>query len=102
MKLPDYATCDQCGEWHDACLRVVGGAVLCANCVSSDKRKPQSKCAICGELARCEKHHVAGRGAPMILRICLNCHAILSSLQYDWVGWPHERAPVRYLIQSVR
>ncbi len=102
-RLPEYCVCAQCGELDPACLRVVSGRVLCANCSNNSKRKPQ-QCAICGRRSACENHHVAGRTQirSVRLRICLNCHRILSARQYEWVGWPNEFHPVRYLIQGVR
>src|SRR5260221_2876503 len=101
MAVPEYSVCKRCGEIDGASLRMVKGHVLCANCAATGK---SARCSTCGKLARCESHHIAGRLyiPPIRLRICLNCHAILSARQYAWVGWREgEYHPVRYLLQGI-
>lgn len=115
--LPEYASCERCGEYAAAALRVVtehrherehGEAnaserhILCANC--TDTTHTQRRCAICGGMLPSELHHVASeRQHPtLLLPVCLNCHRILSARQYRWhPAWRTEAHPLAYVLQGV-
>jgi hypothetical protein len=100
--LPDYATCERCGEYAAATLRAVAGHVLCENC--HDTYHARHRCAICVSVLPSELHHVASaRQCPTLtLRVCLNCHRLLSERQYRWhPAWRTESHPLRCVVQGV-
>lgn len=81
---PDYASCTECDEYRQAALRksAIG---LCHNC--ADNAHPRGYCWACKrEDLPLERHHLAGRRhANFTVPICLNCHALLSRRQYEWL-----------------
>ena len=100
--LPEYAACEHCNEYRRVTLRVARGPVLCRNC--ADRKHPQRRCAICHQVAPSELHHVASeRQHPhLTLRVCLNCHALLSDRQARWPSaWRREPHVVRCIVQGV-
>jgi hypothetical protein len=95
--------CTRCGECWTAALRRAGG--LCLNC--ADTTHPRLKrCLVCLRAdVPSEFHHVATeRQHPTFgLRLCLNCHAILTRHQVnDWhPSWKTEKHPVRCVLQGL-
>jgi hypothetical protein len=100
--LPEYAACEQCGEYYRAALRIIGGLVICANC--ADTHHPRRRCMICARVLPCQAHHVASkiRYPYFTTPLCLNCHRILNTRQYRWRrDGSAERHPIRYLVRGV-
>src|SRR5258707_322889 len=102
-ELPEYASCEQCKEYHRVTLRLcAGGRVLCANC--ADTTHPRRRCPICWRVAAFEAHHVASerQHRTLTLRICLNCHSRLSAQQRTWPpAWRTGPHPIRCIVQGV-
>jgi hypothetical protein len=98
--LPEYASCELCGEYQLAALRKQSGMVICANCADHEHRI--GPCAVCNRDGPVEQHHVAGkRHAPDTLQVCLNCHAVLSRRQYQYhPSWRSDVRPNLFLAQG--
>lgn len=95
--------CRLCGERDAHALR--RRMSMCQNCMNNDRRR--GVCCICVKDTPLENHHVAGaKHAPDTLPVCLNCHAILSQLQYGWhPSWGDKDSRTRpglFLIQGHR
>src|SRR5262245_32635773 len=77
--------CTTCGECWTAALRREGG--LCLNCADEAAEAPHPRLARCLGCLRTnvpsEFHHVASKRqhAAFGLRLCLNCHAIVTHRQ---------------------
>ncbi len=80
LRLPEYASCPRCGEYHIEALRRGG---LCANCAYVDPAKGRGPCLVCGGSdLPLQDHHIAGRRkSDVTVPICLNCHSVLSRRQ---------------------
>ena len=95
--------CAKCGECWTAALRREGR--LCLNC--ADATHPRlARCPLCHkEQVPGEFHHVASarQHATFGLRVCLNCHAILTLRQETaWhQSWQKEDHPVRCMVQGL-
>lgn len=83
--LPEYASCERCGEFfQDALRRPVASddhVCLCHNC--ADVVHKRGTCAVCMRVAPIEEHHIASRrqNPELTIATCLNCHGILSQRQ---------------------
>lgn len=77
----DYPVCPSCGEHFGEALISGNVKTSCRNCLSiSDRRWACPFCKRCG--VPFELHHVAGREiSPVMVVVCLNCHAVLTSWQ---------------------
>ena len=85
-----YAGCT-CGEYLTDALRrrLKNGRPQCMNC--ADTRHNRGLCAVClQDAVPIENNHIAGRKySDTVIPVCLNCHAILSQSQREWVGHSH-------------
>jgi hypothetical protein len=100
--VPEYASCERCGEYAYTTLAISRGRILCRNCRA---RRPQrGTCTICTREAPTEIHHVAMERQikHLTIEVCLNCHTILSLWQKRWHRSAlTERHPLRFLVQGV-
>lgn len=76
-----YETCAVCGEYFREALVKRYGRRICQNCSSRNKRL--GACPLCKRTGvPMQFHHVAGREySPVMLAVCLNCHAVLTFWQ---------------------
>ncbi len=114
--------CAQCGEYARPQTMQIArfGKLLCANCTadaaerldgattpSRNPRHQRAPCAVCRRIAPVEDHHIASRRQhpTLTIRVCLNCHSLLSLRQYQWLDagndWRKESHPVRCILQGV-
>jgi hypothetical protein len=96
--------CTQCGECWPAALRREGG--LCLNCADESPHPILPRCPLCHrERVPSEFHHVASvrQHRTLGLRVCLNCHAILTLRQETaWPpSWKTEAHLVRCILQGL-
>jgi hypothetical protein len=102
QQVPEYASCERCGEYAHTTLAISRGRVLCRNCRA--RRQQRGVCAICVREAPTELHHVAMERQikRLTIEVCLNCHAILSLQQKQWDrSCLTEHHPLRFLVQGV-
>jgi len=99
--LPEYASCEGCGEIHRAALRRTAAGILCANC--ADTRHRRARCVVCEQEGPVERHHIAGRRqSAETAPVCLTCHAILSRWQYGWhPSWRSAPRPFLFTMQGL-
>ncbi len=90
----ELAGCHACGELRTPALRkqLINKQVICMNC--SVKKRVIGKCYLClNSNIPMEVHHIAGRGHPETMRICLNCHSVVSAWQ---IAHPEQKADFYY------
>jgi len=72
------ATCPYCDELHPSALMRRGDNFVCGSCDALMSGRPASVCGLCGRVAPCEWHHVAGRrNSPVMIEACVNCHRVI-------------------------
>lgn len=100
MRMSYYPSCSRCGEFNQHALRTLHRGTVCANC--ADRRHNRGTCSVCGADGPLEFHHVAGqKQAPDTIPVCLNCHRILSQLQYSWhPSWRTEKRAGLFRLQG--
>lgn len=120
MPKPTEGMCTLCGEcWSAAlCRNTTEGQVVCQNCAAHTAYQRQEgtsasthwtslhQCPIClRKNVPGQFHHVASarQYARLGLRLCLNCHAILTYRQMAaWdASWRTEAHPLRCLTQGL-
>jgi len=100
---PEDATCQRCDEYWPEAIRRTGA--VCLNCADSTHQTIR-RCPVCARKdAPSEYHHIASKRqrATFGVRICLNCHAILTQRQLTaWdPSWRTEHHPVRCIVQGM-
>ena len=77
-----FSECSICGELRSAALRVkpINGQILCHCCASQGKK--QGYCFTCNRYRVVEFHHVAKIHSNDGVNLCLNCHRVISAIQY--------------------